>query len=85
MKEFLVRLTNVIHWICFLATLSMPPVFCFGYLYDVYLLNLYDFSWFELEMMILTSLMVSAGFILGGWVLKYLLTGRMGFFPWMTK
>ena len=24
-------------------------------------------------------------FLLGGWLLKYLLTGRKGFFPWMTK
>jgi hypothetical protein len=24
-------------------------------------------------------------FLLGGWALKYVLTGRKGFFPWMTK
>ena len=36
MKEFLVRLTNVIHWIGFLAALSMPPVFFVGYLYDLF-------------------------------------------------
>ncbi len=23
--------------------------------------------------------------VLGGWALKYVLTGRKGFFPWMTK
>ena len=24
-------------------------------------------------------------FVVGGWAIKYVLTGRKGFFPWMTK
>jgi hypothetical protein len=84
-KEFLVRLTNVIHWTGFLAALSVPPVFFVGYLSGM-LGQPSLYSWFELEgLLMLISLVAAAVLLLGAWALKYVLTGRKGFFPWMTK
>ena len=74
MKEFLVRLTNVIHWTCFLVAIlstigmltSRTPL-------------LAGASW------LLNYLLPTLSLLLSGWMLKYVLTGRKGFFPWMTK
>lgn len=74
MKEFLVRLTNVIHWICFLVAILLT----IGMLTSTTPLR--DYPWWLINYLTPTLLV-----LLGGWVLKYLLTGRMGFFPWMTK
>jgi len=73
-KEFLVRLTNVIHWTCFLVAIlstigmltSRTPL-------------LAGASW------LLNYLLPILSLLLSGWMLKYVLTGRKGFFPWMTK
>ena len=74
MKGFLVRLTNVIHWTCFLvAILSTIGMLTSGTPLRV------DPSWFLNYLLPILSLLLS------GWMLKYVLTGRKGFFPWMTK
>ena len=78
MKEFLVRLTNVIHWIGFLS----PFVF-------ITTMNIWygvtsnapfgaPFRW-------TVGISFSLAAFVGGWLFKYLLTGRKGFFPWMRR
>ena len=74
MKEFLVRLTNVIHWTCFLVAMLSTP----GMLTSRTPLRV-DPSW------LLNYLLPILSLLLSGWMLKYVLTGRKGFFPWMTK
>ena len=74
MKEFLVRLTNVIHWIGFLS----PFVFMITMNISYGVTSNAPVRW---TVVISFSL---AAFV-GGWLFKYLLTGRKGFFPWMTE
>ena len=71
MKE---RLTNVIHWICFLVGILLTTGMLQYYVSARGGLST-DYSY----------LFPTLLFLLGGWALKYLLTGRKGFFPWMTK
>jgi len=74
MKDFLVRLTNVIHWICFLVAILLT----IGMLQSTTPLRVG--AWWLIDYLLPVLLL-----LLGGWALKYVLTGRMGFFPWMTK
>ena len=74
MKEFLVRLTNVIHWIGFLS----PFVFMIT-------MNIWYGVASNVPFRLTVGISFSLAAFVGGWVLKYLLTGRKGFFPWMTK
>ena len=77
MKEFLVRLTNVIHWIAFLVAILIT----IGMLLESTTTPTRFPGWdWYINYLLPTSLL-----LLGGWALKYVLTGRMGFFPWMTK
>ena len=66
MKEFLVGLTNVIYWICFLSPLLIMTT-----------INP-TFRW-------TAGMRLSLLSFVGGWLLKYVLTGRKGFCPGMTK
>ena len=75
MKEFLVRLTNVIHWTCFLVAMLSTP----GMLTSHTPAGPLDPWW------LLNHLLPILSLLLSGWMLKYVLTGRKGFFPWMTK
>ena len=74
MKEFLVRLTNVIHWIGFLVAILLT----IGMLTSTTPLRVDP--WWLINYLTPTLLV-----LLGGLVPKYVLTGRKGFFPWMTK
>ena len=74
MKEFLVRLTNVIHWIGFLS----PFVFMITMNISYGVTSYAPFRW-------TVGISFSLAAFVGGWLFKYLLTGRKGFFPWMTE
>ena len=74
MKEFLVRLTNVIHWIGFLS----PFVFMITMNISYGVTSNAPFRW-------TVGISFSLAAFVGGWLFKYALTGRKGFFPWMTE
>ena len=74
MKEFLVRLTNVIHWIGFLS----PFVFMIT-------MNIWYGVTSNVPFRLTVGISFSLAAFVGGWLFKYALTGRKGFFPWMTE
>ena len=74
MKESLVRLTNVIHWIGFLS----PFVFMITMNISYGVTSNAPFRW-------TVGISFSLAAFVGGWLFKYLLTERKGFFPWMTE
>jgi hypothetical protein len=63
------RLANAIHWISFTIA-----VYAVGWI----LLGELNERWDVIPKAIVPALGA-------GWALKYVLTGRKGFFPWMTK
>ena len=82
MKEFLVRLTNVIHWIGFLS----PFVFMITMNIWYGVTSNAPFRWVADPLVAVTvGISFSLAAFVGGWLFKYLLTGRKGFFPWMTE
>jgi hypothetical protein len=96
MKE---RLTNVLHWFCFLTALLMTVGSVVTRMYFSRFRGEFGDFWFDLYWFMSFGEfrfpdIVMGGdwavvgillFLLGGWAFKYVLTGRKGFFPWMTK
>ena len=73
MKE---RLGNVLHWMSFTIA-----VYVVGWI----VWENWGFwqAWWLARWDVIPTVFVPA--LLAGWALKYVLTGRKGFFPWVTK
>ena len=80
MKNFLDRIGKVVHWLGFIYSLVLIFVVMFAMFSDISS-GIAD-RWF---VQLIVGLPFAGSFWVGGWILRYLITGKKHILPWKRR